>query len=206
MIQRLFFWLAYALGNAPWDSGITPPEIVALVEEEYLLVGRALDVGCGTGTTSIFLASHGWQVVGIDFMPQPIKAAKRKAKSAGVAERVTFITGNILDLRQTYSGERFDLAVDIGCGHSLPESARRDYVLTLADAVKPDGSLMLYMFRPTPERERGLPPERVEAMFAPFFQLTWNNLGHDAVSDSGSAWYRFKRTRHSDIDGKFAPS
>jgi hypothetical protein len=49
--RRLFFTFAYLFGVKPWDSGISPPELVKVVEGgDALRPGRAIDLGCGTGT------------------------------------------------------------------------------------------------------------------------------------------------------------
>ena len=40
--------------------------------------GRALDLGCGTGTNAIWLAQHGWTAVGVDFSALAIESARRK--------------------------------------------------------------------------------------------------------------------------------
>ena len=47
----------YAGGDMPWDSGITPPEIMEILAE--LPPGAALDLGCGTGTVLRRLAARG---------------------------------------------------------------------------------------------------------------------------------------------------
>ena len=49
---------------------------------DRLATGRALDLGCGTGTNSIYLAQHGWETTGVDFVPRAIGIAKRKAEAA----------------------------------------------------------------------------------------------------------------------------
>ncbi len=41
----------YLRGHPPWDTGVTPPEVVELVEGRDRPPGRAPDLGCGTGTT-----------------------------------------------------------------------------------------------------------------------------------------------------------
>jgi len=78
------FNLLYLLSRTPWDTGTTPPEVAALVEEGGLSPGRALDLGCGTGTNCIYLACHGWETVGVDFSAIAIRRARRKARRAGV--------------------------------------------------------------------------------------------------------------------------
>lgn len=80
---RLFFRLTYLLGWKPWDSGVPPPELVGWVEGSRALPpGRALDIGCGTGTNVRYLLDHAWQVTGVDFVPRAVHAAKQKAPGA----------------------------------------------------------------------------------------------------------------------------
>jgi SAM-dependent methyltransferase len=193
MSQRLFFWVLYLMGRVPWDTGITPPEIVALIEHEQLPPGHAIDLGCGTGTNVIYLAQHDWQAVGIDYIARPINAARRKARRAGVGDRTRFLVGDIARLSSMDLGGPFDLAMDIGCGHSLPTGAQAAYADALARIVRPGGVFMLYMFRPTPGRPGGLEPEAVEELFAPAFRLVWTDLGEDTAAHSASAWYRLER-------------
>ncbi len=50
--RALYEWM-YWRGKPRWDTGITPPEVVQLVEAEHFPPGRALDIGCGTGTNVV---------------------------------------------------------------------------------------------------------------------------------------------------------
>lgn len=59
------------------------PELAVFVS--MLEPGRALDLGCGDGTEAIFLAMHGWKVVGIDADKDAIRVAKRRVSQAGGA-------------------------------------------------------------------------------------------------------------------------
>ena len=56
----------YRGGDIPWDTGVVPPELVSLVSSDLLTSGWALDLGCGSGLSSRYLASHGFRVVGVD--------------------------------------------------------------------------------------------------------------------------------------------
>lgn len=193
MLRRLFFWWRYLTGQAPWDTGQTPPEIVSLVEGGELPPGRAVDLGCGTGTNVLYLARHGWTAVGVDFVPRAIRIARRKARRQGLADRARFMVGDVTRLSADDLGGPFDLAMDIGCGHGLPDEARDAYARTLSALVRPGGTVMLYMFRPSAERPRGLTPDEVSQLFAPDFEVVWSDLGADSASGSSSAWYRLTR-------------
>src|SRR5688500_14230632 len=75
LVQQLYE-RAYRRGKTPWDTGIPPPELVEVIEGPNALEpGRALDLGCGTGTNAMYLAQHGWTAVGVDFSSHAIESA-----------------------------------------------------------------------------------------------------------------------------------
>ena len=83
--MSLWWQLAYIVGFKPWDSGISPPELVSVVEgPEALAPGRALDLGCGTGTNVVYLAQHGWEATGVDLVRRALRRAHDRASAAGV--------------------------------------------------------------------------------------------------------------------------
>ena len=193
-ILRLFFWLAYRRGHTPWDTNVTPPELVRAVEgPDALPPGRALDLGCGTGTNAIYLARHGWEVVGVDFVDKAIRQARKKAAQAGV--EVRFYAGDVTRLEKIkgLTGS-FDLVLDIGCLHSLTPEGRARYAAGMVNLLRSGGTFLLYAWGPCPGRggDRGLSPEQVRASFAPHLRATWVQHGQDRKRPS--AWYGFERT------------
>jgi ubiquinone/menaquinone biosynthesis C-methylase UbiE len=138
-MQKLFFFFQY-LSKPRWDTGITPPELESFATNHS--PGRALDLGCGTGTNAVFLAKNGWQVTGVDFVERAIRTAKRKASQAGV--KVKFICGDVTQLDITPGG--FDLILDIGCLHSLPPDKKKMYMKNVARLLSQQGTYMLYAF------------------------------------------------------------
>ena len=75
--------------------------------------GRALDVGCGAGVFSIWLAEKGMDVTGIDLFPEAIKMARSLVKEN---TKVEFVNADLF----RYAPEQpFDLIFDSGCLHSL---------------------------------------------------------------------------------------
>ena len=181
----------YQSQDTPWDTGITPPEIVAIVSK--LAPGKALDAGCGTGTNLHYLLQHGWQVDGIDFVPQAIERAQARLRAFPASAWSVYChdvarLNTLSDLRAPY-----DLVLDIGCGHGLPVSDQERYVQNIAVHLKTAGVWMLYAHQPTPERTFGWTPEDVQRLTAPYFSLTWQVLSNDTRSGMPSAWYRLAR-------------
>lgn len=149
LLRRLFFRIFY-LRNPPWDTGITPPEVMAFIEEHP--PGRALDLGCGTGTNAITLAQHGWEVTGIDFVPRAIKKARDKARQAGL--NIDFRVGDATRL-EGIAGP-FHLILDIGCFHGLTYESKVDYTGNLEELLAPDGTFMMYAYFRLPDESSTL--------------------------------------------------
>ena len=75
LVYRAF----YAVGLRIWERQKPPSDLIDLAEGPAALTpGRALDLGCGTGTDSIYLAQHGWDVTGVDMVPRALDIARRK--------------------------------------------------------------------------------------------------------------------------------
>lgn len=192
--SNLFFRLAYRLGFKPWDSGVPPPELVAVIEgERRQPPGRALDLGCGTATTSIYMASQGWDVTALDFVPRAISTARVKAARAGVA--VALLEGDVTRLHQLPIEPGFDLLFDQGCFHSLPEAAQPAYARELSYMARSGATYLLYAFGPQPGSRRrpffpkGVSPDDVRARFADF-ELVEARPGQDPFN---SHWYTLRR-------------
>jgi cyclopropane fatty-acyl-phospholipid synthase-like methyltransferase len=186
-VTSLFWDLLYLFKKTPWDTGITPPEIVAVIESGKVPVGRALDLGCGTGTNAIYLAQHGFTVTAIDVSRRAIAQAKRKTRSAQLNDRVSVERGDVTLMRRWVVAQSIDFACDIGCFHNLGDEARRRYVSALTGVLKPGAIYMLYAFEPQPDRA-GVTLDEIAALFDPAYRLDGMRRGSDR-NGRGSAWY-----------------
>ncbi len=105
---------------------------------------RALDVCCGTGDVTLALARTGAEVTGVDFSPEMLAVARRRAARAEVAVRL--VRGDALAL--PFPETSFDA---VTCSYGLRNLA--DFaagVAELARVLRPDGRLGLLDFgRPT---------------------------------------------------------
>src|SRR5215467_1039574 len=106
----------YEKGDAPWDAGAPDPHLVSLVGSGRVAPGRTLEIGCGTGTNALWLATQGFDVIGVDVAQLAIDKARAKAAAAGaVAGACRF---ELLDfLAAAPPGGPFDLVFDRGCFH-----------------------------------------------------------------------------------------
>ena len=181
MIRRLEFELQYLLGRTPWDSGVSPPELLAFLDQHT--AGRAVDLGCGTGTNAITMALRGWQVLAIDISTMALARARGKAKRAGVELQLRRGDVTHLDL-----GGPLDLALDLGCFHTLPRRKWPAYARNVAGALKPGATLLLYTFLGD-----WIPEAELRALFAPALQAVQVSYGSDAVRGRPSAWFGLQR-------------
>jgi SAM-dependent methyltransferase len=171
-IGSLFYQLAYRSGRPRWDSTEPRPELVELAQGR--LPGRALDLGCGTGTDSIYLASQGWEATGVDFAPQAIAMAKSRAAASGSS--ASFAVGDVTRLREAGVRGDFDLVVDIGCYHGIPAGRRDAYVAEVAAVTKPGADLYLAGVSNPPAAwrllgARGINADDLRRRFGAYFDL-----------------------------------
>jgi len=170
---RVVYRLAYRLHLTVWQRTSPPADLVTLVEgPSPLPPGRALDIGCGTGTDTIYLSTHGWDVTAIDMVPKALAAARRKAAAAGVTPR--FIEGDVTHLQDLGVGDGYTLLLDFGCFHTLPVDQRPGYVSNVAHPAAAGATLLLYGFTRPPKAapmHAGITTEEVQQRFDPDWKL-----------------------------------
>ena len=194
--MSLFFRAAYRFGFKPWDTGTSPPELVAAVEgDNHLPPGKALDLGCGTGTNVIYLQQHGWAATGVDFVPRAIKTAKEKARAADVAAR--FLVGDVTRLGELGLGSEYDLLLDLGCFHSIPDEGRAPYVTGVTAVARPGATMLLFCFVRREQAgsrlgPRGVARGEVAQRFAPGWDVVKEEAGQPMLG-MDAVWYRLRR-------------
>jgi SAM-dependent methyltransferase len=147
--KHTLFRIFYRLGFTPWDGHPLAQSLRALVEGDgsaALPAGRALELGCGTGDTSIYLAEHGWQVTAVDYVKQALERARAKAETAGAV--VNFASADVTRLSSAGLGDNFGLIVDNGCLHNMSDGDRDAYVREVTAVAAPDARLLIVAFAP----------------------------------------------------------
>jgi SAM-dependent methyltransferase len=168
--KHLLFQLMYRLGFTPWDEHPLATSLQNLVEgDDALPTGTALDIGCGTGDSSIYLAQHGWRVTGVDFVPKALGKARAKAAAKQVA--VDFVHADATRLRAEGIGTDFTLIIDNGCLHGMSDDDRDAYVREVTAVAGPGARLLIVAFPPGSFPVRGIEPADVEQRFGHGWEL-----------------------------------
>ncbi len=137
LYKRLKFELWY-LRRPPWDTHISPPELLEFIQTHP--PGKAIDLGCGTGTNVVSLLQAGWRVRGVDFSWLAVQKARRKVRSLGL--QADLAVADVSDISASHGP--YDLVLDIGCYHQLTTLQRETYRANLERLLAPQGTYMLY--------------------------------------------------------------
>jgi ubiquinone/menaquinone biosynthesis C-methylase UbiE len=142
MIQRFLFGLFYRIGFTPWEGHKLSRALSSLAQKP----GKLLDIGCGTGDTTIDLAQKGWQATGVDFVEKALQRARKKAAAAKV--EVRFLRGDATKLSSLGLGADFDLVTDNGCMHLLDDAGRDAWAREVTAVTAPGAHLLVVGFPP----------------------------------------------------------
>ncbi|MCE7858626.1 MAG: class I SAM-dependent methyltransferase [Chloroflexi bacterium CFX2] len=177
--------IAYRISSPRWDNNQVPPEVIAIASE-LPKNGRVLDLGCGTGTSSVYLAHQGLRVTGLDFSAKAIEMAKARARQ----ERVD-ADFRVADVTQLdFLTESFDLILDVGCLHGINAKGRQDYARHVARLTHAGSKLLLWAFTGQ-NFGIGVQPNELHALFSSAFDL--ERVEHGYFHERSSDWYWFIR-------------
>jgi SAM-dependent methyltransferase len=186
----------YATDDLPWDTGRPDPHLVEFIERGTIASGRTLEVGCGTGTNSLWLAARGFDVLGVDISPRAVAKAQAKAEAAGVSVRFTALDFLTAQLDQA----PFDFVFDRGVLHVFDDASTRAQFARQIGRVLDTGAHWLSLAGSTegPERDHG-PPRRsardlVEAV-EPVLEIVELRSAAFDTGSGAKAWQMLARAR-----------
>lgn len=123
-------------------ENIPDENLISYFDRGLLKNGKALDVGCGNGRNSFYLAKKGLEVEGIDFSKTSIEWGKQIAKEKSI--KVNFLCQSIFAFQD--KPESFDFIYDSGCLHHIKPHRRNQYLKTILKYLKPDGYFAMICF------------------------------------------------------------
>jgi 2-polyprenyl-3-methyl-5-hydroxy-6-metoxy-1,4-benzoquinol methylase len=89
----------FRLGDTPWEDEGVPPSTIELISEHVQPNSAILELGCGRGTTAIWLAAQGYRLTACDVSAEAVRQARQRADLAGV--RVRFMTNRTVGRTRT---------------------------------------------------------------------------------------------------------
>lgn len=149
--------------KAPWDIGRPQKAFVDLFDKT-LPLSPVLDIGCGSGELSLFAASKGCSVLGVDFSQIAIEQARKKARDSGSAAsfevRDTFLLSELK--------RKFATVLDCCFFHVLDDPSRTRYEQVMREIIEPEGTIYMLCFSrhfPRPDAPRAVNRPDIEKTF-----------------------------------------
>jgi SAM-dependent methyltransferase len=184
-VSRLY-GLLYRIGFTPWDTDEAPAELQAIAEgADALPAGRALDLGCGTGTQAVYLAGLGWQVTAVDSVERALERARARAAASNVT--VEWVNGDVSRLQHLRLEPGYSLVFDRGCYHGLRQGDRESYAAAVTALAAPGATLLIWAMQPN---RRLLEPAGADGAEISTRFAEWEMGRPDELA---RGWYRLRR-------------
>jgi SAM-dependent methyltransferase len=147
--MRAAYSLSYRLGLTSWDK--TGPDADAafsrMLDREEVdraaPFGRALDLGCGTGSHTRQLQERGWDATGVDNVRHAVNVAMQRG-----GENERYVIGDVDHLPGCGVGKGFSFYLDMGCFHGLTDDARMAMGRGVTALAEKDATLLMLCFEP----------------------------------------------------------
>ena len=166
------FWEnRYQAGTARWDLGEAAPPFESLLNAaDAPQPGRMLVLGMGRGHDALLFASHGFEVVGVDFAPSAVAAAAIAAQEQGLTAK--FLQRDIFELADEFANG-FDYVLEHTCFCAIAPAQRRAYTQLVHTLLRPGGQLIALFWA---HNRPGGPPfgcdlEEIHDLFEPGFEM-----------------------------------
>ena len=157
----------HKLDDIPWHSSQPDRYLVRLVKERKIKKGQVLDMCSGDGTNSIYLASKGFKVTGVDISPTAVEIAKKRGSKRKIS--CDYLVRNVLDLK---FDQKFDFIFDRGCFHHIPEKDKPKYAFLVNNLLKKNGKFYLLCFSDkNPPVKKNMSKENIRFFFSEYFNI-----------------------------------
>jgi SAM-dependent methyltransferase len=155
-------WSSTPSAQLPWHADSLDAPLAAALDARR---GSLLDIGTGAGTIAIEAARRGYRVTATDIAPTALARARDRAGDLPILFVLDDITRPALS-------QTFDVAVDCGVLHCLPQSKWPAYAEAITARVAPGGALLLVAHKPGAEYATTPLAETDVRSLLPAFTLT----------------------------------
>lgn len=170
-----------SLSHWMWTDIRIPKQIKELISFNPT---TSLELGCGIGRFSSFMAKQGIKATGVDFSRVAIQRAQKRV--ANKEEKPIFLVGDVTNLENI--SEQFDVSFDVGCFHCLNEEAQKRYVGEIYRLLKPGAIHLLWALNNSPSNIK-LDSQYISNIFGSGFQLSKSEYSGRRLIFVSSNWY-----------------
>ena len=185
------------LQKIPWNVTEPPALLVKAVESGKIQPCRVVDLGCGAGNYSIWLAQRGFEVTGLDISMEAIRIARRQAEDAGVDCEFQMI--DLLGDVSAYESQ-FDLAIDWEVLHHIFPDDREQFVGNVRRMLRPGGIYFSLCFS---EKDPGFGGEGKFRDTSIGTKLYFSS--EEELRSLFSPLFEIEELRTVEIEGKYGP-
>jgi SAM-dependent methyltransferase len=154
-----------------WDTEVPSSHLEAAVESGQIRPGRAVVLGCGSGTNAVYLAEQGFDVTAIDIAPTALDLGEEKAKMTGV--EVRWMLADVLAPPPGLGP--FDFVFDRGCYHHVRRDDAVGYVEMVKELSRVGSQILIIAANADATRHRtrtGVKEEELRGDFSNGFEIT----------------------------------
>jgi ubiquinone/menaquinone biosynthesis C-methylase UbiE len=170
-----------SIGHWIWTDNRIPRELKEIVELHK--PKTSLELGCGLGIFSSFMASQGIKAIGVDFSSVAIEKANKRV--ANYTDKPEYIVGDVTDLKKI--DKQFDVSFDVGCFHCLDEDGQQKYVSEIHRLLKPGATHLIWAMDSSPSGIK-LSPKYIEQTFGEHFNLDQSKFSRRRIASSHWYW------------------
>jgi len=166
-----------SIGHWIWTDSRIPKElkeIVALHKPK-----TSLELGCGIGIFSSFIASKGIKATVVDFSLVAIEKVNKRI--ANHKDKTEFAVGNVTNLKDI--DKQFDVSFDVSCFHCLNEGAQQKYVSEILRLLKPNATHLIWAMDSSPSGIK-ISPKYIEQTFGEHFNLDQSKFSRRRIASS----------------------
>jgi cyclopropane fatty-acyl-phospholipid synthase-like methyltransferase len=133
-----------AFAHWVWSDIRIPTELKELVATHQ--PKTSLELGCGLGRFSSYMANEGIEATGVDFSEIAIKKANERIEND--TSKPTLMVGDVTQLSML--SDTFDVIFDVGCFHCLNEEAQQKYLNEAHRLLNTNGVLLIWALDSSP--------------------------------------------------------
>lgn len=165
----------------PFFVDLPDENLMKYVDEDIILSGKVMDIGCGNGRNTRYLCEKGFEVEGLDYSSESINWA---IEASTDHKAVSYTNASFFDVIKPH-GE-YDFIYDSGCLHHIKPHRRPQYLKKICNLLKPGAYFGLVCFnedggtvlndhdiyhKKTMSGGLGYSEEKLKKILVPFFEI-----------------------------------